>query len=266
LEDLGFWPVTSVSTLKPRKQLARERFLDKWLRFSPDGKTLACGGGLKATGWWNIESEEQLETGFEIPAFNTAILNQFRSSSVDLAYQQPSLFIAGPAGDNLAVAVNSPTQYGAYSVALLSSHGRTIHLEGHFNQKISALAFSRDGHLLAAGSSDGKIRVWDLEAETELYNFQSLAGIVRCLAISPDNQVVISGSEGGYRCEAMLENLEFEDDDAPGMLYIWSLQTGKFLKGMVDRGAPVRAVEFNPDGKTVATINGSSIFLWDLTE
>jgi WD40 repeat protein len=60
-----------------------------------------------------------------------------------------------------------------------------------------AVAFSPDGHLLAAGSTDDRIRIWDVRSGTLLHTLTSeTIKDVFALAFSPDGRVLASGSDG----------------------------------------------------------------------
>jgi WD40 repeat protein len=56
------------------------------------------------------------------------------------------------------------------------------------------LAFTPDGRLLALGSSDATVRVWDVMAVKELRCFEGHRGVVNSLAFSRDGKRLVSGS------------------------------------------------------------------------
>lgn len=53
---------------------------------------------------------------------------------------------------------------------------------------VFALAFSPDGTMLATGSGDRTVRLWDLASGAELRRFEGLDGFVTALAFSPDGK------------------------------------------------------------------------------
>lgn len=60
---------------------------------------------------------------------------------------------------------------------------------------VECLAFSHNGNLLAFGSDDCPIRVWNVETgETVLGPLNSHTGSVYSVAFSPDDQRIVSGS------------------------------------------------------------------------
>jgi WD40 repeat protein len=110
---------------------------------------------------------------------------------------------------------------------------------------LSAVAVSPDGQLVAAGSDDGELQVWNL-ATRKLVYATSLSGSevgaeVTAVAFSPDSKLIAVGS--------------YHD----GTLRLVDAATGKLLSAVQVSMFGVGAVAFSPDGKYLVTPSNSGI-------
>jgi WD40 repeat protein len=135
-------------------------------------------------------------------------------------------------------------------LGIISGCGRAepIHvLVGHRNY-VRTLAFSPDGSMLAAGDSNGGLKVWDVRAGAVLRELEpgvksnDDVGQIDSVQFSPDGKVLASSWDG---------------------VSLWDTATGKRLHHLEGHHAEVTCVAFSPDGKTLASGSpDKTIKLW----
>ena len=61
--------------------------------------------------------------------------------------------------------------------------------------RICTIAISSDGKLLASGSQDKSLKIWDLTTKKEVHGFADIhESEIFSIAFSPDNKLLVSGS------------------------------------------------------------------------
>lgn len=117
-------------------------------------------------------------------------------------------------------------------------------LEGHTNT-VYIVAWSPDGKLLASGSRDNKLRIWDTSTGKPQHTI-SHKNRVFCIAWSPDSRFLASGAR---------------DDDKTVRLWVRGSGEMRRFEGHTSR---VHAVAWSPDGKLLASgSNDRTVRLWD---
>jgi WD40 repeat protein len=105
-------------------------------------------------------------------------------------------------------------------------------------ETVRAVAFSHDGHLLAAAGGlparSGQIKIWDVDKRTELKTIQGHADCIYAVAFSPDGKAVATSSYDK-------------------LIKLWDIDTGKEIRTLKDHIDAVYALEFTPDGKRLVS-------------
>ena len=140
------------------------------LAFSPDGRTLAIGG---------VESK----SNFDFASMMNPAAQKNRKNS------KP------PDPDEIMknMKVEAVGQVTLWDVATGTEIGA---LKGH-GKGVTQVAFSRDGRLLASGSSDNTIRIWDVAGRRELRTLTGHTANIESLDFSPDSRLLASASDDG---------------------------------------------------------------------
>src|SRR5438067_4470279 len=94
---------------------------------------------------------------------------------------------------NRAGLVALPLLLLALASAVFAQRPELVIQTGHADH-IGVIAFAPDGRLLASGSSDNTIRLWDTATATELRALKGHTRPVLSLAFARDGRVLASGS------------------------------------------------------------------------
>jgi WD40 repeat protein len=136
---------------------------------------------------------------------------------------------------------------------------------GH-TRSINAVVFSPDNRWLASGGKDNVIKIWDLATGNILRTLYGHTTNVNALAVSPDGKLLASGS-GDINDQRDLGT--FTQGGVVGgaeenTVRIWSVQTGQQLRVLRGAALPVGAVAFSSDGRTLTSVSGDAIKVWDV--
>ena len=110
----------------------------------------------------------------------------------------------------------------------------------------TSVAFSQDGEMLASGSADGSVRVWDMKTGFIFRTFYQHSSSVISVAFSQDGKMLASGSrDGGIR--------------------LYDIETGTVRSSGHGQFSDVNSVAFSPDAKTLASGGeDGTVRLWNL--
>ncbi len=103
----------------------------------------------------------------------------------------------------------------------------------------------RGVRLALSGSADGSVRLWDVETGRELRRLDGHAGLVTCVAFSPDGRKALSAGYDHAVC-------------------LWDLQTGQELKRFKGSMRYINHVAFSPGGRRILVCAEKTVHLFNV--
>ena len=120
-------------------------------------------------------------------------------------------------------------------------------LRGHL-RSVYSIAFSPDGQILASGSADATVKLWNPLSFQEITTLRGHTSSIRTIAISSCNQILASGS-------------------TDATIKLWNLQSGEEICTLQGHNHSVNTVAISPDGQILASgSDDCTVKLWDLRD
>jgi WD40 repeat protein len=119
------------------------------------------------------------------------------------------------------------------------------------SKPVTALAFSPRGSIMASGSADHSVAIWDLRRRVQVAVFRGHDGPVYALQFSPDGSLLASSA-------------------LDGSLVLWDLKEKKVLTRIQEQNPYSLQIAFSPDGRRVTSSSrvvsdiASEVTEWDV--
>jgi WD40 repeat protein len=191
--------------------------------FSPDGASLVTSDERGAIYVWQTSSGQMLRNIGAATAGLEALRFSADGSVLFAFAEDHSIYRWSFAGGNLL---------------------RSAYLTGH--ESLESMAYSASANLIAAGTSEGDIVLYDLTTRQPVHTQKAHDQGVTGLAFAPDGRTLVSAG-------------------ADGQVLLWGAASGPRLQklrnysGLTDRA---RGVAFSPDGSMVAAGTRDRIIVW----
>lgn len=154
---------------------------------------------------------------------------------------------------------------------------------------VQSITFSSDGRLMASGSYDSSVKLWDARSGKQIKAFMRHPVPVLCVSFSPDGNMLASGLDSGaitlwdvnYKerikvlkgHEGRVLSVRFSPNglllasaSSDKIIRLWNMSTGREAKAFTGHTGSVNSLSFSPSGEILAS--GSSdgtIKLWDIS-
>jgi WD40 repeat protein/serine/threonine protein kinase len=230
--------------------------------FSPDGKYVAMGLFLQGVKVWDAATGQE--------AFSCKYPEGKIVFQIAFSLDGKRLVVGGDDGIHIIDVATRET------VAVWPSASNS-----------RGLALSPDGHLLATGSNEGFVELWDFDSGQLLDTFRGHVGAVEHIAFSPDsNRLASVGVDGSLRMwdtnaerlalsvsenasNCLLELSSDGDTASSGIgekvVRSWNAATGHSRTGPFEHPHLVLGIDLTPDGKRLIVADKEkNVRVWDL--
>eukprot|EP00667_Euglena_gracilis_P000249 EG_transcript_249 len=228
------------------------------ISFAADGNTIASAADDKAVCVWSSISGQLLH---RLQDRDLALINS-------LAISGDGRFALAGYADNVARLWDCAS---GQLVRRLTAH----------QDKVSAVALSMDGALMATGGFDRLLCLWNAKGEM-VRQLKGHNHPISCLALSPDGSQMVSGSfdktarvwdtaagtvttvfkghQGQLRCVVLAQNVGQVVSAAEGCaILLWLAASGQVLQRFETKSPLVTSVAISRDGSKIAAADGQDV-------
>ena len=292
----GIW-IYDAETYKESTLFTMETAEIRAFAFSPDGKTLAGSGGGE-TRLWDLATGQHKKT-LDHGASDITFSSDGRTLAIgvglwDAATGQNLKWLlkrggnwSGGRGFTFSPDDQTFASTQNNNVFLWDISTGDVLESGQHEDSVNSIVFSPEGRMIASGSSDNTIRLWDAATGQIKNILTDHRDSVYSVSFTPDSSTLFSGSAdktirvwdvaSGLQKQVLTEHeasiysVAFSPDGSTLMsgsddnaIYFWDVGTGQRLETLKEHVEAVNAIAFSPDNAVIATGRGRDILLWDI--
>ncbi len=244
--ELRYINLTTGETLR-RMTTEQPRSFIESLAFSPDGRTVAWGGGFffrerlpdftraSVLMLWNVETGELVRTFDAHNVFDEEgrLVEGLNRAVTAIAFTPDGQFLISGAEDGTIYVWNVRT--GALVREFV----------GHAD-RITQIVMSADGKRVLTSSADRAAILWDFETGQLFRRFIGHTGAVNSIALNANGSEILTGS-------------------TDGRMIVWDIDTGQSQQQFIGAESPIVSVAFSPTGRQVlsGSLDGRTT-LWEV--
>lgn len=147
---------------------------------------------------------------------------------------------------------------GMLNYELIYNPYLTTYLRAHADE-VHPIKFIANGRLLASGSDDGQIILWDMEKREPAFPpLEAHQYAVGPITFNDERALLASGACAQYADEIQSQCIQ-------GEIALWGLaDEGNEAKMLHGHESDLHGLRFSHDGKYLASTGGSSLIVWDI--
>jgi len=204
------------------------------VNFSPDGKILASGSDNSTIKFWNVSD-----------SYDVMTLKAHSNFVRSLDFSPDGKILASRSDDSTIKLWNVS---GKNEILTLKGSYNYIGFPPRSGNYFTSLNFSQSGKIVASGSYDNTIKIWNVSDGNEIMKLKGHSSYVTSLNFSPNGKILASGS----------------NDKA---IKIWNISDGNEIMTLKGHTAGIRSLNFSPDGKILASgSDNKNIKLWNVLD